>query len=408
MSFNFTEVLILLVIFQLLFISFFLFSHQKGKRVSNRLLGVFFLSLCLNLVDSIFLLKRVYHAYPSWALWGSSMPLLYGPLMFLYVQSVVYKDFKLNSRRWMHFIPFIFLTIFSLISYNSQDTARKMEILDKIILRQMPPYIYIVSLFIYLHFFSYMFLSLKTVNLHQEVAANKFSDRRRTELSWLRSTLVFLTGLMLLGAAGSFIGLTSFSNFYYLALTILIAVFILFINRVLLRALRNPEVFEALEEEESKSGEPKPVDLSPAVEENAGASKYAGSTLQETDKKKILDALLHHMNSKRPYLEPELSLEQLARQLSVKPRALSQVINEMTGQSFFDFINTYRIEEAKRLLSDKSDPKITVLEILYEVGFNSKSSFNTIFKRQTGLTPSEFKKKMQGFDSGDLKVEPKK
>lgn len=408
MSFNFTEVLILLVIFQLLFIGFFLFSHQKGKRVSNRLLGVFFLSLCLNLVDSFFLLKRVYHAYPSWALWGSGMPLLYGPLMFLYVESVVYKDFRLNNRKWLHFLPFLVLTIFSLISYNSQGTAQKIDILDKIITRQMAFYIYIVSLLIYLHFFSYMFLSLKTVNLHQEVAANKFSDRQRTELNWLRSTLVFLTGLMLLGAASSFIGLTSFSNFYYLALTILIAAFIIFINRVLLKALRNPEVFEALEEVDNKITEQSTTGLRSLEQENASASRYASSALQETEKKKILDTLLHHMNNKRPYLEPELSLEQLARQLSVKPRALSQVINEMTGQNFFDFINTYRIEEAKRLLCDKSDPKTTVLEILYEVGFNSKSSFNTIFKKQTGLTPSEFKKNAQGSDLRNLKVEPKK
>ena len=88
-----------------------------------------------------------------------------------------------------------------------------------------------------------------------------------------------------------------------------------------------------------------------------------------------------------------MTLEQLAGQLSIRPKMLSQVINESLQQNFFDFINRYRIEAAKKLLTNPADKKITVLEVLYEVGFNSKSSFNTIFKKHTGLTPSEFKKK---------------
>ena len=102
------------------------------------------------------------------------------------------------------------------------------------------------------------------------------------------------------------------------------------------------------------------------------------------------------MDSQRPWLEPELSLEQLASRLSLRPKLLSQLINESLRQNFFEFVNRYRIEEAKRLLTNPVDKKITVLEVLYEVGFNSKSSFNTIFKKHTGLTPSEFKKKHLG------------
>lgn len=99
------------------------------------------------------------------------------------------------------------------------------------------------------------------------------------------------------------------------------------------------------------------------------------------------------MASNKPFLAPELTLDQLALQLSLRPRVLSQVINDRLGQNFYDFINRYRIQEASRLLTNPKDRKITILEVLYEVGFNSKSSFNTLFKKYTGLTPSEFKKK---------------
>jgi AraC-like DNA-binding protein len=97
------------------------------------------------------------------------------------------------------------------------------------------------------------------------------------------------------------------------------------------------------------------------------------------------------MQDEKPFLEPELTLQQLAARLSLKPKMLSLVINEKLGRNFFDFINHYRIEEAKRMLTNPEDKKITILEVLYEVGFNSKSSFNTLFKKYTGLTPSAFK-----------------
>jgi AraC-like DNA-binding protein len=102
---------------------------------------------------------------------------------------------------------------------------------------------------------------------------------------------------------------------------------------------------------------------------------------------------LEYVKENKPYLNPELTLDQLASQLSLRPRVLSKVINEELGQNFYDFINRNRIEEASLLLNNPKDRKITVLEVLYEVGFNSKSSFNTLFKKYTGLTPSEFKKK---------------
>jgi len=103
--------------------------------------------------------------------------------------------------------------------------------------------------------------------------------------------------------------------------------------------------------------------------------------------------LRQFMQTEKPWLSPDLSLEELASSIGQKPKMLSLVINETLGQNFFDFINHYRIDEAKRLLTNPVDKKITVSEVLYAVGFNSKSSFNTLFKKYTGLTPTEFRRK---------------
>jgi AraC-like DNA-binding protein len=100
--------------------------------------------------------------------------------------------------------------------------------------------------------------------------------------------------------------------------------------------------------------------------------------------------LISYMENKKPYLDFDLTLQKLAAQLDLPEKELSLLINQKIGKHFFDFINEYRIEDAKMLL--KNQPQLTVLEILYEVGFNSKSSFYTAFKKETNITPSDYRK----------------
>ena len=96
------------------------------------------------------------------------------------------------------------------------------------------------------------------------------------------------------------------------------------------------------------------------------------------------------MKINKPFIDPEITLKKLSEQVDIPFRYLSQIINENLHKNFYDFINNYRIEEAKKLLSDPGCKK-TILEILYQIGFNSKSSFNTSFKKNTGLTPTQFR-----------------
>jgi YesN/AraC family two-component response regulator len=93
-----------------------------------------------------------------------------------------------------------------------------------------------------------------------------------------------------------------------------------------------------------------------------------------------------------PFLNPELTLKQLASELKIPERLLSGLINQYRNQNFYDFVNNYRISKAQKMLTDETSKRKTVLEILYDSGFNSKSSFNQVFKKTTGLTPTEFKR----------------
>ncbi|MBL7994644.1 AraC family transcriptional regulator [bacterium] len=122
-------------------------------------------------------------------------------------------------------------------------------------------------------------------------------------------------------------------------------------------------------------------------------TKYKNNKLTEDDRRKYLQRLNSHMETDKPFLNPEISLESLADEISVNPRTLSQIINETHNKSFKSYILEFRIKESMEMLADSNYSELTVLEILYKVGFNSKSSFNNQFKLYTDLTPQEYRSK---------------
>ncbi len=381
MSFGLADILFVIVIFQLLFTSLFLFTHRGGRRSSNGLLGTFFLVIGLNLMDNLLLIKGVYTAHPGFAIWSVWLLLLFGPLLYLYTQSILYRDFRLSLRKCLHFLPFVVLFIITEIYWLAKGPDEQRQLLERIVTRQVPSYQYWDSAFIFLQFFVYMYAAFRLIARFRKVAGDVFSDYRRTDIRWLSYTLLFFTVTMLLAALNSLIGMTVLAVYWWPLFLVVIGMVWVYINVTLLKALRHSGLFGVLEDE-------------PAGAKGMGeVAEKEGKTVEW---KEMLVQMRTHMETERPWLEPDLTLEQLAAQLKLRPKLLSQAINEGLGQNFFEFINTYRIGEAKRLLTNPADKKVTVLEVLYQVGFNSKSSFNTVFKKQTGLTPSEFKKKMEG------------
>ena len=112
----------------------------------------------------------------------------------------------------------------------------------------------------------------------------------------------------------------------------------------------------------------------------------------ESEYNEQIQNLESYMVKEEPFLEPSLTVKSLSEKIDIPHRELSILINQELGQHFFDFINKYRIEKAMSILKDPSKKKHTILETLYEVGFNSKSSFNTAFKKHTGKTPTAYRK----------------
>jgi AraC-like DNA-binding protein len=121
-------------------------------------------------------------------------------------------------------------------------------------------------------------------------------------------------------------------------------------------------------------------------------SKYRKSSLTESGKTKILDNIILELETNKYFLDNLASLSELAKKIGESPHHVSQVINEKLNESFFELLASYRVEEAKKILSGDKRNKITVEEISEMVGYNSKTAFNNAFKKLTGKTPSEFRK----------------
>ena len=142
---------------------------------------------------------------------------------------------------------------------------------------------------------------------------------------------------------------------------------------IVYKALQSPEVFN----------------------ENGDGKKYKTSPLKENDKKRYLEKMEACMSQQQLYRDPLLTLRSMAKKSSIPAHYISQILNESLNAKFYDYVNKYRIEESKRMLSSLSKDERTILEILYDVGFNSKSVFNNAFKKHVGMTPREFKRSCQ-------------
>jgi AraC-like DNA-binding protein len=377
MTLKLTDLLFILVIFQLLVLCCFLYTRKTGRRVSNRLLGTFFLSICLNLLDVFLLRTGLYFTYPSLAGWGSCLPLTFGPLLYCYTQSVIYKDFSITIKRAGHFLPFLVFFFITEFLYLRLPADSKMQLLTRLLNHRIAAGFVWVSGIILLQFLFYAILSLREISRYKKATNQLFSNPQSTGVSWLYSTIVFFIVMMVITTLNGLLAQSALAKYYLLAFNLVLLVVLVYIIRVVLKALDQSHFFSF------------------AGQADVSALSVFKTKLNESEKnerEKIVQSAKDLMKNNKPYLDPELTLDQLATLLSLKPRALSQAINEILNQNFFDFINRYRIEEAAKLLANPVDKKITVLEILYEVGFNSKSSFNALFKKYMGLTPTEFKR----------------
>jgi AraC-like DNA-binding protein len=371
---------------QAIFLSVFLLSKKENK-IANRLLaGMLFLigfSLLLNYLYSSGQIQNFPHLIGL----DTAFPFLYGPLLYFYARILVSPFFRLQSKDLLHLIPFAGYFIYVLFNFYMEDSQYKLDFLTAMRNFEVPTDIVLFNIFKTIQAFFYLFFTLKLIGIHQKGIENRFSTKYRNNLNWLKMLTYSLLGIYfikLIGIALPFL-IENISSGEIEVLTDLFIV--LFVYLIAFGAIRQPSIFArwVVSEKEEENDE--------IVEQSSDSSeiqKYSASTLSEGKSQEILVGLLQLMTEEKVYLDNALTIKDLSDRLGVKSKYLSQVINEQVGKNFFNFVNDYRVDEVKRRLRDENYKHLSILGIALECGFNSKSSFNNVFKRKTGLTPTQY------------------
>lgn len=357
-----------LITFQLLFIGIFLITHRKGNRRNNMLLGIIFILIAWNMGELTLQINSVSVKWRFLQYIDDGFFLVYGPLFYLYGHGVIFKDFKLSRKDALHLIPYLLFTIF--LGYFRNLTPSSIS--EEIINTDLPWQFYLISTFMYVHLFVYLGLTYHSLSKYRKIIKSKYSQIDQINLSWMSFSLSTFGLLAFVSLIQNFIALTENILAFMVTLIILLIFIFYFVNRVILKALRQPEIFAGIAQNET--------------------TKYQGSNLTPIQIEDYKNQILIFLRTEKPFLNPQVSITDLSKELSISSKHLSQVINQSFGKNFFDFINSYRIQEVQRILKESVDEKLIVLEAMYQSGFNSKSSFNTAFKKETGQTPSEFRK----------------
>ncbi|TNE60465.1 MAG: AraC family transcriptional regulator [Bacteroidetes bacterium] len=229
-----------------------------------------------------------------------------------------------------------------------------------------------------------LILSILEVRRYKRVVQKEYSDYEMLNINWLWRLIFAVVPIIIVWGAdlvSIILGVKDGFGFE-LATWGLVVLFIYFVS---FQAFKHKNLFEGVEAGQD------PTD-SERSETADGKHNHGEPVFGEEEDVVILDKIKTHMEDEEPYLDASLSIFQLSRQVDIPVRELSLLINHQLDKHFFDFVNEYRIKKAMELLRDPRHNKTTVLGILYEVGFNSKSSFNTVFKKFTGQTPSEYRK----------------
>lgn len=374
MTLSYLNIISVIILFQLTLLVFFLFTSKRGKKLSNRLLALLFILLIINLSDGLLTYYGFYTRFPGLAHMEDGFVFLLGPTIYFYTLTMIYNDFRLTSKHLVHVFPFLGVTLIFQLYYHLQTPEYQHQIQDAILNQTLPAQFYFSIIGIYLHVAGYVFVSLRELHRYRQEIRDRFSSLAEINMNWLSFMLWSIVFILAVSLFYTFMPVVGLRDYFNIVFGVAFFLIFFFINGVVWKGLRQPEIFAGIERFNSIEG------------------KKPQSSLSDLERVAIENALTNDMNEHKTFIQPDLSLERLASRLGFPPKKVSQVINESFNQNFFEFINSFRIKEAERIFRETRDPKITVLEVMYSSGFNSKSSFNTIFKQKTGVTPSVYKR----------------
>jgi|GEM_PF-6498641 len=360
-----------------LVIGVILFSLNNANRLATRIFGVIIILFSLVIGEELSEVNGLIFKFPWIFHIVDSFVLLISPLLFIYAQLITESKRKLKALDFFHALPFLLFTVYLLPFYLLPED-QKLAQLD------YDPSGAISTIKVCV-VATYFLVTLRFIILFEKSQRiNGFPVNNSNNIRWFRGLLI---SLIVIGVLVIIMTIT-FNNgvaypfdpdtFSVLALSIVF-------YGVSIKLMRNPFIFWNIRELEQAS---QAHFNQPQANIN---TRYKTSPLTRDDMENYMQQLRSTMMHEQPYLNPELAPKDLEEITGIKVYYISQVLSEVLNKNFYEFVNAYRIEAFKKMILDKNQSHKTLLAIALEAGFNSKSSFNRIFKQYTGQTPSQFK-----------------
>ncbi len=343
-------------ILQGIILSLVLFFIKNGNFKANKFLGICLFFLSGSMILHVFAEYLAVFNFIKHELIVNLISLLYGPLLYFYIQTLTEQTFKFQKKSFLHFLPFSILFISSYIFYGLFNDLYYLIL-------------YIIKITTFIHVFLYMVFLLILLKRYSNKIKESYSTLDMINLNWLKYLIIIFIIIWVTAVICESFSIISWDYFW-----ILVSLLMYIIGYF---ALWQPEIFKIEVRDEVIAKE----------------NKYEKSSLTDEMSDKYFIKLKELMKKEKPYLKAGLTLPDLAKILNISTHHLSQLLNQKSKKNFFEFINQYRIEEAKKLIKDPKYKNIKIVEIGYEVGYNSISSFNNAFKKNTSLTPSIYKDK---------------
>jgi AraC-like DNA-binding protein len=350
-----------------------LISTKKPYTTANRLMAAWLFLICIELIFAL-LNSRVIEMYAF-----PFVAFTYGPLLYLYIMFMTNPERRFKWFEVFHFIPFLGFFVVSVVFREVPliKDLRNFFHPDKFISLRI-----VYSSAFFLSVSVYSILSFIEIKKHQSKLKNLISYTSSViTLNWLKIlSISFYIAFLILFILG---GLNMIGNFIpfdpYFVVFGFIALFSFIYS---FYVIKQPSIFG----EEGKL----------SYEEKKEGEKYIKSGLKDDQAQVYLEKLISYVEEKKPYLDRDLSIQDLSSLIGIPRHHITQVLNEKHGKNFFTFINEYRVKEVISRFGNPKNNNFTILAIAYDSGFNSKTTFNSIFKSQTGMTPSEYREKSTG------------
>ncbi|MFY7826436.1 MAG: helix-turn-helix domain-containing protein [Flectobacillus sp.] len=411
-TFNFYSIYDLLILFsafQCILLLVAIPTMQDYNRKANQwlLLSIAFTAIVL-IMKTLTGYRVVAEQYSRLLLIPDFALFLYAPLFYFYLQKLLFKTPQMPVKWWLHFV----LPILQILVYMPFMLLSSKELLIKLLNKEQD--LHLVSVIAgtiswFVNIF-YWFINWKSIEGYNKQYPNQASNEQNTD--YLHTVLILQAICLLLWA---FTGLLVFGQRFFEWDTVLLAdksIDIIWLAFSAIPyflgyfAIHQPEIFKIVKTSitqvnilPNKASNDTPSILSKLPEISPEIIPQTEETpVQDIEKDANHEQLIaswkekidEFMNSEKPYTNVGLTLNELAGMLKITPHLLSKVINEAYQKNFFDFINSYRIEEFKIRFEDPRNRQFTMLAIAFDVGFNSKTAFNRAFKKMTSQSPREY------------------